>query len=106
MKIAPPLVLVGCALMLAAVCGCQKKPSEEDLLTNFNCYYYVDPLTEKLPDFAKKCEEKKLGKYSQDYIDYHKSIWSDGKRAKELAAKMEAWKDEPNKLTQEMYDSL
>lgn len=116
MKLPKSLMIVGCAVLFASLfSGCGKQLSEEELLNNYNCYAHINLITEEYPDFTKKCEEKKLGKYSDLYREYAKaSEWTisldDGPsrlaKKKELKAKMDEWAKEPNKLPKEQYDKL
>lgn len=114
MKLPKSLMIAGCAVLFASLfSGCGKQLNEEQLVTNYNCLSHLQLLTAKFPDFTKKCQEKKLGVYSDTYNEYlEASKWSidlfDGRieKKKALKAQMQEWANDPNTLSQEDYDML
>lgn len=114
MKSTKSLMIAACAVLIATIfSGCSKPLTEEELLNNYNCNAHPNLLNKKFPDFLKKCEERKLGKFSDIYLEYKKvTAWTfdmenrDPKKAAELKAKMDEWSKEPNKLPKEEIDKL
>lgn len=110
MKLTKSLLIAVCAILLATiVSGCGQRLDENKLLNHYNCLYHLNLLQQKFPDFIKKCEAQKLGKFSDLVSDYSKLIHQfdpDKKKIAELKAKLEEWNKDENNLSAKAYQDL